>query len=292
MSFFNSSNSREIDTTHYPDAAPLPTAESINKDLMSQAVKAGDLDAVKKLVIQKVNPQDFMLEAVQNNQVAIASFFKELGVKFTQDDKEDRNCLHIAVLNQNLEMVKLVYETNPETLDVKSYKQDHKTPLFMAVSSGFYEIVEFFLSVGADYTRTDKNSSLMKTVAYANERFDIFDLITAQENADAKKHLQNKKDGAWIMLASDRIAHVVVEQAISQKITERFNFSANERNIYRTVQNLDTKNETTFFNQFDDLHDKKAIDVAFNKLVEAGGGQDCYGAATLQKDRVPSLGKK
>lgn len=291
MHFFNSSNSKDTTATHYPDPPPR-AVEPSNADLMSQAIKAGELQTVKNLVIQKVNPKDFMLEAVQNNQLAIASFFMEIGVKFTQDDNEGKGCLHIAVLNKNLEMVKLVYQSNPSLLNDTAYKVNSETPLFMAVKAGFYDIAEFLLSVGADYNKKDKNYALMKTVAYANEHFDIFDLITAQENADAKKHLQDKQDGEWIMLAPDRIAHVVVEYVISQKITERFNFSANERNIYRTIQNLDTKNETSFFSQFDDLHDKKAIDVAFQKLEEAGGGQGCYGASTLQKDRVPSLGKK
>ena len=138
----------------------LDIIHSYDWTILHEAVEQGHTDTVK-----------FLLE---NHYIYMSSIQK------LKENSLHRNPLHIASQNGNLEMVKILMP-NPNNCKLVSDRHGF-TPIHIAVTEGYMDIVEYFINNVTQFNRRDTkgNSPLHKALKIGN--FDMVKLITENVN--------------------------------------------------------------------------------------------------------------
>lgn len=148
---------------------------SVGKDAAwFDAVKKGDLDTVKKMLKQGQDIEAKDEASLGQTALGWAAFigYEDMvdylianGASLFATDKGDvYNVLKSASLGQNVNIVKKIYgNLSPYNLNDQSIESDGETLLMVAASNDRLDVVEFFISRGADVNlvTTTKDKSLM-----------------------------------------------------------------------------------------------------------------------------------
>lgn len=112
---------------------------------------------------------------------------QEVFLQYDTEDKhalEERTALHIAVLNQNLDLVNALIraKATPNTQDINGH-----TPLHIAASKGDEKSLEALLAAGADSSIKDSNQHTALDIAKMMQQSNIVDLFQKKE-VELQKH--------------------------------------------------------------------------------------------------------
>lgn len=117
----------------------------------------------------------------------------------TQND-DGNNALHLAVLNRNSEIVRIIAKTG---IECNVRNKDGYAPLHLAVLAGDEEIVVCLLKdAKADINVSDKSGATPLILAAKNSLSEMVDFLL-KNNADARKTDNNGKNYKFYMPASD-----------------------------------------------------------------------------------------
>ncbi len=141
---------------------------------MREAIKKGNLDLVRKLIIDNegllnVNTVfgSWLHVAAAHGKVNIAKYLIECGMDVNQNgDISGGNPIRSAADNGYLDIIKLLYQNGAE-IDVS---EATKNPLFSAIYGGYYEIVKFLVEKGIDITASYHIGKLGNVDAYEYAR--------------------------------------------------------------------------------------------------------------------------
>ncbi|EAY16834.1 hypothetical protein TVAG_447930 [Trichomonas vaginalis G3] len=153
----------------------------------------------------------------------VYQFFWELSIKGNQEmiqkaceeglwEKitwKDENVLHVACVNGNLNLVKLLIDCkcNKEVKDI--YKQ---TPLFFASSRGHLEVVKYLVSVGADKEAKNNDEWTPLIIASENGHLEVVKYLIS---VGADKEAKDNDEWTPLIWASKNGHHEVVKYLIS-----------------------------------------------------------------------------
>ena len=154
------------------------------------------------------------------------------------------------------------------------------TPLHLAAARGDADVINAFLSMGADIHAVTRNgktvwdfavdggkdyqAQVLKAEASARKR------VAAEKQVEVERvQVAEKTRDPWTLLSPDRVAFTTVEKAIGYKLTEVFNFSA--RTYTQVTHNLNSKAEASAVKTFDEFTDKTPIEKAHAALERLGG---------------------
>ena len=87
-------------------------------------------------------------ESVRSGSYELISFFANKGADIHLKTNNGRNCLHIAALNEHLDLCKILVDKHK--FDVNSDDNDGLTALHHSAYYGNYELISFFANKGAD----------------------------------------------------------------------------------------------------------------------------------------------
>ena len=199
--------------------------ESARKVLL--AIEAGDIETVKELILSgTVDINDtssfspFLPEAASFNQYEIAKFLIENGININEKDTHtDSSALSKAVIEGNLEMVKLLCESGAE-LDTSTSENN---PLFFAESCHQEEISQYLVDKGIDIYKT----------------YHIGDM----ENCDA--YIWADKWGAI------EISAILDEKEIADKKLFEMTINGDEKEIFKHLEEYNIS--FVSYNSFDEI---------------------------------------
>lgn len=253
---------------------------------LKSAIIERNHDALRRLLEKGANPnacEEFgrtPLElAVLRGEVEMARMLIE-----AKADPEarwyDGTQLMQAVESGYQRMTALLLEKYPDMLHQKNSEGD--APLHMAARKGHAEITAMLIDAGADATLKNGKNRTPLYLAQANNHNDVVAILGRLHDTvplpppPMPQRVQAEAGGAadqaagkWHVLAPDRIAHIVIEDAIQYRITEIFNFATRERT--RIYQNLQTRAESAETRGFDDIAERTPLARALGELQARGG---------------------
>ena len=146
------------------------------------ATSYNDVDVVKLLTSKgaKVNVEDnngnnlnyYLIEAFNAKNPKLfsekLSFLKSKGLDISKKQKEGSTLLHLAVNNQNLDLIKQV--VNLKVADINAKNNDGNTALLLAAMKAKNDVIlKYLLSIGADKSATTTFGETAYDLALENE---------------------------------------------------------------------------------------------------------------------------
>lgn len=114
-----------------------------------------------------------LMAAANEGKIDAIEFLIKAGADVNAKDLSGKTCLHIAVLESNLECVKIFADLNP----IDSLAVGGITPLAIACAKGDIEIVRYLLCKGSDYTLRDADGDSLLHIAVYQGQFEILQLF-------------------------------------------------------------------------------------------------------------------
>ena len=160
-----------------------PSTENLIK-----AIEKNDLAKIQNIITQidaneksedEITPIIF---AVQKGNIEIVKTLIEAGVKSDITDEEQNTLLHIAVINQNEEIVNLFLDK----IDLEAQNAEEKTSLFLAVEKGNAKIVGDLIEAGAKYDIIDEVKNTLLHIAVINHNEDAVKLLLDKIDLEVK----------------------------------------------------------------------------------------------------------
>lgn len=216
-------------------------------------------------------------------------------------DKEDINAriyensgtaLHYVADRGVKDMVPWLAEKGIEVDAVDDYKW---TALHHAAYKGRFDIVVELLRAGADpnlRTTEGRNAFGWATVREHAEVAELLkpyikkltETVDLPPPPDAGEEKPQSAPAEWKKLSGEKIARVTVEADIGYRITEIFNFAAQERTtLYR---NLETGAESVETRSFLSMEGRAELEEALEELQKQGGKADATQIGGLAKKRL------
>lgn len=157
---------------------------------------------------------------------------------------------------------------------------DKKTcPIHNAVRNGNAQMVSLLLQYGARVDVIDADGKL--PLDYANE---------SNQRDVARLLIDREKEGAWRRTGPDEIVYTRYIPEVDQKRIEVFSFG--QRYWTLTIQNTQTKQESTVMRTFDEFKNPEMIKLASDQLTARGGNPDAASMAAgdqrHKKNLLPS----
>lgn len=278
------------------------------------------LDHDKNLIKYRLHYDRTALhKAVNGNAHASTQVLLERGVDIAAKDSDGNTALMFAVKNGNFDMAELLINNkadaneknkNGDTLllvaaangytsivdlllkagavvDEKS--KAGNTPFIVAVSRGAVEITRLLAEAGANPDQSDNKGRSALTLAQYQEYTEIAKIIQ-EASLKRKKTIasSNNEDDKWVLLGTDKVAHITTHPEIQRKLTEIFNFES--RHQMTITENLYTTAETTPSPICFDQLPQPLLKKAFEKFTQLGGIADknfvMSSAITLDKNPV------
>ena len=136
-------------------------------------------------------------------------------------------------------------------------------PLHYAVWANNQRMVGFLLSHGADRNVCNSFGWTPQDCARKQGLSGLDDYIAAYTMPE------NPKTDGWILLARDRVARVMCENALDLKTTEIFDFGLRSYQI--VTENFGSKAQSSVFRDFGEFRDIRALQYAKAELERLGG---------------------
>lgn len=246
---------------------------AFKKSKMRNAIENGDVHRVAYLLNQGVSPnlkddhgRSFLYHAVVRGDLAIVLLLLDRGATVASSFEYRGSILHAAAENGNPEIGRLLLERNPRLLNLQTTSGN--TALHIATRFGHEEFVRMLLDRKCDTTIRNKDNRTALFFARA-ERYDA--LISLLQPPEIPKKETPIFEG-WKKISDDKIAHVSVDRTLGYKLTEVYNFRAQDRT--QLFQNLETRAESVDVRPFVDIPDHTDIDNALAQLKKMGGRSD------------------
>lgn len=227
------------------------------------------------------------LEDKEDRKCDLLNIFLNRGADPNATDIQRRSPLHYIAMNKALDSDTCVNALVKRGARVEAQDIFGSTPLALAAMFGREELVDKYLELDKSLIEIrDNGGKYPHDVALAEagyhalaytlrEKFEghikYKEKLAAAKKDEPKLAVPVSHDN-WILLSQEKVAHVVREEKIGQKITETFNFRARVY-IYHT-QNLATNAETNNVKSFDEFSDKTVFEDAFRELTRLGGKAD------------------
>lgn len=168
--------------------------------------------------------------------------------------------------------------------DIEEKDADLDTPLNEAARKGHEEAVRLLIQKGARLTSPNRNGKTALAWAKSNMHVKAFQIL---EDALKAQSTPKPKD-EWLLMGTDKVAHISVYPKTGKRLTDIFNFSNRERVVIS--DDLDTKaSAMTPITSFDDL----SADIytrAFKEFTKLGGKADedfvLRGVKRIEKSRA------
>jgi len=262
---------------------------------MREAIENGDTAKALALLARGVEPdiqddfgRSFLWHAVNRGRDDIVEALLDAGARPETGDGVSRNPLHVAARRGRLEIAARLLEVAPALIHAKDGYGE--TPLHAAAEAGHDDLVKLFIEKQADLYAKNDNGRHALFLAQRENRIEAAALLRRAMKLDVppdepSKLARDVPEDDWRRLAEDRIAHVTLDAAIGYRITEIFNFAAQERTTL--YHNLETRVESQVVRRFDEIGDAAVIEQAAQQL-KALGGADVF-SAPLAKKRLPGL---
>lgn len=255
---------------------------------ISKAVEKNDLLRLEKLLLKGVSPDlrdesydPLPIEiAIWNGHVEAARTLLEHGSNPLLRNRHNScsgNIFDLAIYYKQYEVARMIMARFPEVLGL----QNGKTPLHHAATNGDLDGVKFLLDAGVDPLIKSESNRL--AIYYASEKKydDVIEVLQPySEKLQQQKLLSMPQTpDSWQKLGDEKIAHITVDNVIGFRITDIFNFSAEERttiyeSLSKPVQSMDVK-------QFEHSS-AAAVEEAFARLKEQAGLEK-FGATFARK---------
>lgn len=206
---------------------------------------------------------DFVAAAALGD-VGKLSQLLEQGVDINGQNTSGWTALKQAVVNDQMPAAEFLLEKGAKTSIPGGPKKFF--PLHNAVDNSNIDMVRLLLRYGARVDATDAEGKL--AFDHANERNmrDISRLLIDRE-----------KVGAWRKTGPDEIVYTRYIPEADQKRVEVFSFG--QRYWTLTIQNTQTKQESTVMRTFDEFKDPSMIKIAAEQLKSRGGTPDASALA-------------
>lgn len=148
--------------------------------------------------------------------------------------------------------------------DINAADNEGVTPLMLAADSGSHDLYAMLVQNGANIHQRDKKGFTASKYAMARGHYAFGDQIAQREAAtpDTKpsRDASLAPQVEWHALDLDRIARVSIEEPVSYRLTEIFNFRSQ---TYTCItQNLVTKVEAVTVRSFSEFQDPEFIAIA------------------------------
>ncbi len=124
-------------------------------DVFTDAVSAGDLAKVKRLLSEKprrIQDRDALFYAIVNDHREVVAFLLQAGADPTAGLEGDNAALHVAAKYATIETIDVILKHGN---NIDSEGIGKQTPLYWAAAMGRADNVKFLLSRGADPQRVD-----------------------------------------------------------------------------------------------------------------------------------------
>lgn len=128
---------------------------------------------------------DFLYEATLLNHTEIVKLLLDYEMR------SEKDILHCAVRNNNLELTKIYCKLFPDLLEEGDCR--NRTPLFYAASLGFYEVAKYLLEDEADFDFQDAYGYSPLRVALVNNHVPLVELLISF-GADVNEDLNEDCD--------------------------------------------------------------------------------------------------
>lgn len=203
------------------------------------------------------------ISAAARGDVSELGRLLEEGADINGQNENGWTALKQAVVNNEQAAAQFLLEAGAKP-NIPSF--DKKTcPIHNAVRNKNTELVGLLLRHGARVDVIDADGKL--PLDYANE--------TNQRDV-ARQLIDREKVGAWRRTGPDEIVYTRYIPEIDQKRVEVFSFA--QRYWTLTIQNTQTKQESSVMRTFDEFKDHAMIKLASDQLTARGGNPD---AATM-----------
>lgn len=172
-------------------------------------------------------------------------------------------------------------EKDPAFLNMQG--RSGTTLMHIAASVGQQDVVALLLEKGADPHIRNRDNHMPYYLALKNGHPDI------AKQLEPSSH--KSQAAGWYRLSGERVAEVVVDEAIGYRLTEIFNFETRER--LSIAQNVVTNVETRETKGFDDITDKTVLQRAHDAYEAAGGAisrETVYGRSIGKPQLRPGAG--
>ena len=137
-------------------------AASAEKNLLSMAAAAGNIEAVDEVNRADEHGRTQLYNACANGQVDAARRLLDRGAEVDRATKKGATPLHIACQNGHLDAVRLLLEKGAE---VDRAMENGATPLYIACLKGHVDAARLLLDKGAEVDRADKFRALIERAA-------------------------------------------------------------------------------------------------------------------------------
>eukprot|EP00053_Salpingoeca_punica_P008260 m.74593 g.74593 ORF g.74593 m.74593 type:complete len:953 (-) comp14519_c0_seq1:63-2921(-) len=139
-------------------------------------IKAGlfisQLPGVRDMTL---NAEEEFLSAIADGNVSGMESSLRQGVSIDAVDEADRSALHIAVLYNRLDIVRLLLETYK--VDPNRTDRNNRTPLHIACMRGFAEICQMLMHNGADTALRDRGGNTPEELAVIHENVQLLPIL-------------------------------------------------------------------------------------------------------------------
>lgn len=189
---------------------PIKHGEEIISLVLNDQQDIGQFETLIFIFDQIFDP-DFVLEShglcsfhlfVQHNNIFALDYCLKLGIDINcrtsigNKNYPGSSALHIAVVNQNLEMVKHLIDQgiNPNNQDLNG-----NTALHLAAAGGYSSIVEYFYSIRVNFIITNKRFLIPMHSSIMGDNIEVFKICKkAAENQIDLAKLEDKERRIYI----------------------------------------------------------------------------------------------
>lgn len=189
------------------------------RNALHRAVLEGDTKTLSQLVIQRKQllesyDSDYntpLLLAVEKGHREACDILLKAGANANARDKDGLNSLDRAVLNDKVEIVRLLADQHKELLDIAMYGK--KAPLLSAAEKGHLAVCEILLNAGANIKTTDAYQANVLHCAAFSGKVEVVQLFI--ERKESKELLESHDGyGNTPLLLSAEKGHLAVCESL------------------------------------------------------------------------------
>lgn len=246
---------------------------AFKKSKMRNAINNGDAHRVAYLLNQGVSPnlkddygRSFLYHAVVKGNLEIVLLLLDRGAAVSSSLEFRGSILHAAAENGDPEIGRLLLERNPRLLNLQTSVGN--TALHIATRLGHEEFAKMLLERKCDTTIRNQDNRTALFFARAERRDALVALLQPPETPKKEPLVFE----GWKKISEDKIAYVSIDRTLGYKLTEVYNFRAQDRT--QLYQNIETRAESVDVRPFVDIPDHTDIDNALAQLKKMGGRSD------------------